>query len=158
MEQVTFPPITIIAAACAVLGRDASTGSDFEEAGLPMAGGCEKCAASVAAYNSCPSKSGKIRCLDCIGEDGFTTVLDWLQFELAGGEERIAAALKRSLELGGDECKYQESGEEREDAVVMRRALMFSRAALKLSLDRGNSLRDLIMEGSHRAARLDRTA
>lgn len=51
------------------------TGADFQRAGLPMMGGCEVCHATVAAYNSCPSTSGYIRCASgCIGDDGYLTV------------------------------------------------------------------------------------
>lgn len=52
------------------------TGADFEEAGLPILGGCEVCAATVAAYNACPSQSGYLRCTGCIGTDGWDTVED----------------------------------------------------------------------------------
>lgn len=68
-------PITILQLAEHRLGREAVTGSDFEEAGLPMLGGCQVCAATIAAYNACPSRSGYIRCAaGCIGDSGWTTV------------------------------------------------------------------------------------
>jgi hypothetical protein len=51
------------------------SGADFDRVGLPMTGGCEVCGASVAAYNSCPSKTGFIRCENgCVGELGYETV------------------------------------------------------------------------------------
>jgi hypothetical protein len=56
------------------LGKEATTGEDFQKARLPMLGGCEICHATVACYNSCPSHSGNIRCDDCIGDDGWDTV------------------------------------------------------------------------------------
>src|SRR5438309_8802724 len=68
-------PITLLQLAEYRLGRKARTGQDFEDAGLPMVGGCEICHATVSAYNACPSKSGNIRCLNgCIGEMGWDTV------------------------------------------------------------------------------------
>ena len=67
-------PITISDLAEHRLGREASTGADFETAGLPMMGGCEACGACVAAYNSHPSKTGYLRCSDCIGDLGWATV------------------------------------------------------------------------------------
>jgi len=42
--------------------------------GLEMLGGCELCAASIAAYNAYPSKSGFWRCRHCIGDSGWETV------------------------------------------------------------------------------------
>jgi hypothetical protein len=56
------------------LGRTAETGQDFEEAGLPMLGGCQGCHASIACYNAYPSKTGFLRCQGCIGTLGFATV------------------------------------------------------------------------------------
>lgn len=51
------------------------TGADFARAQLPILGGCQVCGASVAAYNSCPSTSGYIRCANgCIGDAGYATV------------------------------------------------------------------------------------
>jgi len=68
-------PVTVAALAERALGRRAVTGADYEEAGLPMLGGCEVCGASVAAYNACPSRSGYLRCLHgCVGEDGWESV------------------------------------------------------------------------------------
>lgn len=70
-------PVTIMQLAEHRLGRPASTGGDFIEARLPIMGGCEVCGATVAAYNSCPSKSGYIRCAnDCIGDDGWEDVVE----------------------------------------------------------------------------------
>jgi hypothetical protein len=37
-------------------------------------GGCCKCEACIAAYNAYPSKSGYLKCGDCIGNDGFDMV------------------------------------------------------------------------------------
>jgi hypothetical protein len=47
----------------------------FIAVGLPMFGGCSVCAASIAAYNACPSRSGYLKCAEgCIGDDGYPTV------------------------------------------------------------------------------------
>ena len=46
------------------------------KAGVPFFGGCVSCAASIACYNAYPSKSGYLKCKDCIGNDGFETVED----------------------------------------------------------------------------------
>jgi hypothetical protein len=68
-------PVTIQQLASHILGRQASTGADYQEAKLPMMGGCEVCHATVAAYNSCPSKTGYIRCQHgCIADMGYETV------------------------------------------------------------------------------------
>jgi hypothetical protein len=68
-------PITVLDLATFRIGRPASTGGDFAEAGLPLFGGCAVCGASVAAYNACPSRSGYLKCASgCIGEDGWDTV------------------------------------------------------------------------------------
>lgn len=67
-------PVTVLALASFRLGRPASTGADFAEAGLPMLGGCAVCGASVAAYNACPSRSGYLKCAaGCIDGDGYDT-------------------------------------------------------------------------------------
>lgn len=44
--------------------------------GLPFFGGCECCQASVACYNMYPSKTGMIRCADCVGSAGYETVAE----------------------------------------------------------------------------------
>jgi hypothetical protein len=49
-------------------------GAQFEQAGLPILGGCEVCEATIAAYNACPSRTGYLRCLDCIGDLGWDDV------------------------------------------------------------------------------------
>jgi hypothetical protein len=68
-------PITVLMLAEFILGREARTGQDFADAGLPMLGGCELCGATIAAYNASPSRSGYLRCAEgCIGDLGFDTV------------------------------------------------------------------------------------
>ena len=69
-EQVK--PVSIYELASHVLGREATNGADYEELGLPMMGGCADCHASIAAFNSYPSKTGYLMCKDCIGDSGWT--------------------------------------------------------------------------------------
>lgn len=78
--------VSILDCASARIGRPASTGADFYDAGLPMFGGCEGCGASIAAYNAFPSRSGFIRCRGCVAGVGFATVADFEAF--AADEER----------------------------------------------------------------------
>ena len=47
--------------------------AEFIRVGLPIAGGCEGCGASIAAYNAHPSKTGYLRCAVCIGALGYET-------------------------------------------------------------------------------------
>jgi hypothetical protein len=56
--------------------RGGINGEEFERVGLPMFGGCQDCGASIAAYNAYPSKSGFLKCKDCIDESGFPTLLE----------------------------------------------------------------------------------
>jgi len=58
------------------LGREARTGTDFEEARIPIMGGCSVCGASIAAYNAYPARDGYWRCEDHIGEDGWEDVAE----------------------------------------------------------------------------------
>lgn len=67
-------PITVSELADHRLGRRAEHGGDFEEAGLPIMGGCVGCGASVAAYNAFPSRSGYLACRDCVGGAGWNDV------------------------------------------------------------------------------------
>lgn len=46
----------------------------IEAVGLPGMGGCQRCGATLAAYNAYPSKNGYLRCEECLGDNGFTTV------------------------------------------------------------------------------------
>jgi len=50
------------------------SGAEINRVGLPFIGGCELCGACIAAYNACPSKSGYLRCTDCIGRSGWESV------------------------------------------------------------------------------------
>ena len=54
----------------------------IHDLGLPAFGGCEICHASIFALNAHPSKSGYLRCKDCITDDmGFATVAEFENFE-----------------------------------------------------------------------------
>lgn len=64
-------PVTIMDVALA-WGAEADeaggmTGEAFDRLGLPFLGGCEGCEATIAAYNAYPSRSGFLRCDDCVG-------------------------------------------------------------------------------------------
>lgn len=61
--------------------KDTYSVDDFNACGVPMAGGCQRCPAIIGAYNAYPSKSGYLRCADCIENTGFATVEDFMNFE-----------------------------------------------------------------------------
>ena len=50
-------------------------GAEFDRVGLAIMGGCGGCHATLAAYNAFPSKSGWWMCKDCIGDDGYQSVV-----------------------------------------------------------------------------------
>jgi len=66
--------ITIAQLADYRLGRKAENGQDFEDAGLPIMGGCSVCGASIAAYNAYPAKDGYLKCHDHIEGVGWYSV------------------------------------------------------------------------------------
>ena len=48
--------------------------TEIERVGLPFMGGCQRCAACIAAYNASPSKTGYLMCSkDCVGDSGYET-------------------------------------------------------------------------------------
>lgn len=51
--------------------------SEIQRVGLPFMGGCLHCQATIAAYNAYPSKSGYLKCADCIGDDGWKKAEDY---------------------------------------------------------------------------------
>lgn len=70
--------ITVLALALFRGAKPETTGSismgAIEATGLPFMGGCSVCGATVSAANSCPSRSGYLKCeRGCIGDDGFET-------------------------------------------------------------------------------------
>lgn len=60
-------------AAAGLPPADSVTGEDFARFKLAMFGGCQVCAASLAAYNAYPDRSGYWRCKECLS-DGYETV------------------------------------------------------------------------------------
>jgi len=101
----SYPFITILDAATAILGRPAQTGGDFDEAGLEIMGGCQNCGATLAAYNASPSRSGYWKCAgSCIGDDGFHTVSEFL----LSVEDLSLADLEYFCENGKHEGTYAE--------------------------------------------------
>lgn len=69
------------------LGRPATTGQDYYDAGLEILGGCEICGATLGAYNACPSKSGYWRCANgCIYDEGWEDVAE-ANADIFGEEE-----------------------------------------------------------------------
>ena len=62
-------------------------GAEFDRVGLSIMGGCEICHASIAAYNAYPSKSGYLRCRDCIDDHGWPTVAQ-ANHAIFGNEKR----------------------------------------------------------------------
>ena len=70
--------ITILDYVKSVVGeKDTYTDDDFFRNGVGTLGHCQRCAATLAAYNAYPSTSGFWRCADCIGDTGFATVADF---------------------------------------------------------------------------------
>ena len=72
--------ITVLEVCVERLGADADkplNGADFEAADLAIMGGCERCHATLAAYNGYPSRSGYWRCQGCLGDHGFETVAEF---------------------------------------------------------------------------------
>ncbi len=77
-------PITILDYVKTVVGdKDLYTAEDCLASGVDILGGCQGCQATIACYNAYPSTSGYWRCADCIGQDGFATVADFIAHEAA---------------------------------------------------------------------------
>lgn len=75
-------PITILDYVKTVVGdKDFYTAEDCLISGVDIIGGCQSCAATIAAYNAYPSTSGFWRCADCIDDTGFATVADFTTHE-----------------------------------------------------------------------------
>lgn len=64
------------------------TMEQVEGVGLPFFGGCQCCGASCACYNMYPSKSGYVRCEDCIGDYGFATTEEFEAWSKADDAKR----------------------------------------------------------------------
>ena len=54
----------------------------FEAVGIPMLGGCLLCAATIAAYNAYPTRTGYIMCKSCAEQDASMVFETTEQFEL----------------------------------------------------------------------------
>lgn len=68
-------PITVLDVVRSVVGdKESYSGEDFDAADMAMTGGCQACAASIAAYNAYPSRTGFWLCRDCINDLGFDSV------------------------------------------------------------------------------------
>ena len=76
-------PITIMQVFEHRTGKNSGsyTLGEFDDAGLPMFGGCQVCQESLAAYNAYPSKTGFLRCRACVGDKGFKSVQEFEDFE-----------------------------------------------------------------------------
>lgn len=70
--MITIMDVAIAEGAKEVEGR--INGAEFVRLGLPIMAGCEVCYANLGAYNAYPTKTGFIRCHDCVGERGFEKV------------------------------------------------------------------------------------
>lgn len=83
-------PITILDLAKARGARSnpdgSMSGQAFYDVGLDIMGGCDRCGASIAAYNACPTRSGFWRCRDCVGPTGFETTAEAEAFLTADDE------------------------------------------------------------------------
>lgn len=51
---------------------EALSSSHYEEANVPMVAGCQQCHATLSGSNAYPSRTGYIRCAECIGNSGYT--------------------------------------------------------------------------------------
>jgi hypothetical protein len=70
--------ITILDYVKSIVGeQDTYTDDDFFRNGVGILGHCQRCAATLAAYNAYPSTSGFWRCADCIGDTGFATIAEF---------------------------------------------------------------------------------
>jgi hypothetical protein len=80
MEPVTVHDVAV--ARGVKEDEDGSVGMDeYLRVGLPMLGGCYRCGASIACYNSCPTKVGYLMCKNgCVGDDGFATTEEFEEF------------------------------------------------------------------------------
>jgi len=71
-------PITILDYVKSVVGdKDLYTAEDCLISGVDILGGCQGCHATLGCYNAYPSTSGYWRCADCIGDDGYATIVDF---------------------------------------------------------------------------------
>jgi hypothetical protein len=94
--------------------------AEFDQRGLPFFAGCQDCGASLAPYNAYPSKTGFIKCRDCIGGSdlGFATVEE---FRASGTDDDDEPGGKCTMPgghswvysgtaYGGDDASYHGEG------------------------------------------------
>ena len=103
-----FSPITIHELAIFRGMRDDGTGQfsggDYADVGLAIMGGCERCGATLAAYNAHPTRTGFWRCGDCVGPHGYATAAEANADIFGNGvrdpatQTRIRAALDRGFQ------------------------------------------------------------
>lgn len=74
------------------------TMADTDRHSLTFMAGCQKCGASLAPYNSYPSKTGYIQCVDCIGTLGFESAREEIEWELTTVEFMTDAERERALD------------------------------------------------------------
>lgn len=82
--------------------RNAFSAAEYTRVGLPFFAGCEVCEAQLSPMNAYPSKSGMIRCLDCVGAMGYDTAQE-ANRDIFGEEDdaKMDAAIERlTTELG----------------------------------------------------------
>jgi Zn finger protein HypA/HybF involved in hydrogenase expression len=62
-----------------------ASGTDFGPiCDVPVPVGCERCHAAITSHNAYFARFGTLRCANCIGDDGFTTVADLKLFAQTG--------------------------------------------------------------------------
>jgi hypothetical protein len=96
-------PITILDYVIAQIGaKDTYTAADFASSGVEMLGGCLCCHATLGPYNAYPSKIGYWHCANCIGDQGFATVEEFVVYE-TGIVDSAVGLLQRLREFSADE-------------------------------------------------------
>ena len=134
--------VTVMEVAEAKLGRPATTSKDFDEAGLSMFGGGGPCGATIAAYNAHPSRSGYLKCSDCIGGDGFATTAEAVEF--------IFNAASLPAEWSDEEVLAEYTDEEIEELLREQRTFDKVVESLTSRLEEAESLRADVKERIHK--------
>jgi hypothetical protein len=80
-KGVTIMAMSILDLCIALGETEDETGSmtadQFDKHGLPFFSSCQCCQASLGPYNAFPSRSGYIRCKDCDGDPGYSTLAEF---------------------------------------------------------------------------------
>jgi len=50
--------------------------NQYMHAGFPVLSGCQDCEATLGPWNAYPSRTGQIKCKNCIRESGFTSAAE----------------------------------------------------------------------------------